>query len=92
MRLINVVRLETGKHKYRADFDDGTSTKFGASGYTDFTLSGDTKKRDLYRARHAKDLLTRDPKRAGHLAMFLLWGDSTSLAKNIASYKKRFNL
>jgi hypothetical protein len=53
---------------------------------------GDKKKRDAYRARHKKDLDTKDFKRAGFLSYWLLWGDSTSLNKNIEDYKKKFNL
>jgi len=53
---------------------------------------GDKKKRDAYRARHKKDLDTKDFKRSGYLSYFLLWGDSTSLKKNIEDYKKKFNL
>jgi hypothetical protein len=53
---------------------------------------GDKKKRDAYRARHKKDLDTKDFKRAGFLSYWLLWGNSTSLNKNIEDYKKKFNL
>ena len=52
----------------------------------------DKKKRDAYRARHKKDLDTKDFKRAGFLSYYLLWGDSPSLKKNIEDYKKKFNL
>ncbi len=44
---------------------------------------GDKKKRTAFRARHKKDLETKDFKRAGYLSYFLLWGDSTSLKQNI---------
>jgi hypothetical protein len=30
--------------------------------------------------------------RAGYLSYYILWGDSTSMKKNIASYKKKFDL
>jgi hypothetical protein len=53
---------------------------------------GDKKKRDAYRARHKKDLDTKDFKRAGFLSYWLLWGESTTLNKNIEDYKKKFNL
>ena len=53
---------------------------------------GDKKKRDAYRARHKKDLDTKDFKRAGFLSYHLLWGDSASLKQNIEDYKKKFNL
>ena len=63
-----------------------------SKGYTDYLLSKDKERRDRYRKRHAKDLKTGDPTRAGYLSYYLLWGDSTSLKENIKSYKKRFKL
>ena len=53
---------------------------------------GDKEKRKNYRARHKSDLDTKDFKRAGFLSYYLLWGDHKDLKKNIADYKKRFNL
>tara|TARA_R110000803_G_scaffold210807_1_gene283842 strand:- start:1253 stop:1543 length:291 start_codon:yes stop_codon:yes gene_type:complete len=96
MKLIKLVKLKTGLKKYQAIFKkpDGKEkkTSFGASGYTDYTLSGDKKKRDAYRKRHVKDLKTKDPTRAGYLSFYILWGDSTSIQTNLKAYKKRFNL
>jgi hypothetical protein len=96
MKLLRVEKLSGDKHKYKATFstDEGRdkSTKFGFSGMDDFTLTKDVQQRDNYRARHAKDLRTNDPTRAGYLSYYLLWGDSSSLQKNIASYKSKFNL
>jgi hypothetical protein len=74
--------------------EDGKKKKtvhFGAKGADDYTITKDKEQRDRYRARHKKDLDTRDPTRAGYLSMYILWGDSTSRQKNIADYKKRFN-
>ena len=67
-------------------------TSFGAKGYTDYLISKDKERRDRYRKRHAKDLKTGDPTRAGYLSYYLLWGDSTSLKENIKSFKQRFKL
>ena len=67
-------------------------THFGSAGMDDYTLTKDKEQRKRYRQRHKKDLLTKDPTRAGYLSMFLLWGESTSLRENIKNYKKRFNL
>jgi ABC-type sulfate transport system substrate-binding protein len=95
MKLIKVEKVSDGKHKYQAIFDnDGRqkTTKFGASGMDDYTITKDTEQRDRYRKRHSKDLKTGDPTRAGFLSYYLLWGDSTSFQTNLASYKKRFGL
>jgi hypothetical protein len=94
MKLLHVEKLHDGKHKYRAVFDNNgrtKSTKFGASGMDDYTITKDKEQRDRYRTRHAKDLNTNDPSRAGYLAYFLLWNKPT-LTASIADYKRRFNM
>ena len=53
---------------------------------------GDKKSRTAYRARHKRDLDTKDFKRAGFLSYYLLWGDHTNLNKNISDFKNNFNL
>lgn len=53
---------------------------------------GDKKIKSAYRARHKKDLETKDYKRAGLLSYYILWGDETNLTGAVKSYKKRFNL
>jgi hypothetical protein len=58
----------------------------------DYTISKDKEQRERYRTRHKKDLETGDPTKAGFLSYYVLWGDSTSRATNIANYKKRFGL
>jgi hypothetical protein len=82
--------------KYMAVFiqDSGRTktTHFGAKGMDDFTITHDKNQRKRYRERHAKDLTTNDPTRAGYLSYYLLWGDSTNLQKNIETYKRKFNL
>lgn len=92
MRLLRVVRSPIAAKKWRAFFDDGTHTDFGDATMEDYTQHGDEKRRESYRARHRKDLETGDPRRAGYLSYYLLWGDSRSLASNIRAYKKRFSM
>ena len=76
--------------KWRAIFKDGTHTDFGDPNYEDYTQHGDEKRRDLYKQRHKKDLQTKDPRRAGFLSYYLLWGESKSLQQNIRDYKLMF--
>jgi hypothetical protein len=78
--------------KWRAIFDDGKHTDFGAIGMDDYTLTHDKEQRERYRKRHHKDLATGNPKRAGFLSYYILWGDSTSLEVNLRAFKKRFGL
>lgn len=91
-----VKRSDKPKKKYVAVFTDTSTgrkkeTHFGAAGMTDYLISKDKERRSRYRSRHKKDLQTNDPTRAGFLSYYLLWGESTSLRTNLASYKKRFN-
>lgn len=67
-------------------------TNFGQIGGKTYLDEGNKKKRAAFRARHKGDLKTKDFKRAGYLAYYLLWGEHTSLKKNIDDYKKKFNL
>jgi len=96
--MIKVVikKSEKPAKKFKATFTypDGKTkiTHFGARGMTDYTISKDKERRKRYRARHKRDLKTKDFTRAGYLSYHILWGDSTSLDKNIKDYKKRFNL
>jgi hypothetical protein len=76
--------------KWRAVFRDGTHTDFGDPNYEDYTQHHDAERRRRYKMRHEKDLDTRNPKAAGFLSYFLLWGDSTSLDANLKSYKRKF--
>jgi len=79
--------------KYTAVFQDGDKKKtinFGAKGFNDYTLTGDKKARDSYRARHKKVFDKAPPMSASHLSYLILWGDSTDINKNIKDYKKKY--
>jgi hypothetical protein len=95
MKLISVKPSDKPEKKYVATFekDNGKQKKtyFGASGMNDFTLTGDKEARERYKTRHAKDLTTNDPTRAGYLSYYILWNKPTINA-SIQDYKKRFNL
>jgi len=95
-KLISVRRANDGKHKYVAEFLMETGRRrrsyFGAEGMDDYTITHDKEQRARYRERHGGDLKTNDPTRPGYLSYHLLWGDSTSLRRNIAAYRNRFNL
>ena len=67
-------------------------TDFGLKGGSTYLDHKDKTKRKNWRARHKKDLDTKDYKRAGYLSWFLLWGPHTDLDKNIKSFKKKFKL
>lgn len=96
MKLISVTKSDRPGKKLMAKFetDSGRSrtTHFGASGMDDYTKTHDKEQRERYRTRHKKDLETGDPTRAGFLSYYILWGASTSLSENIASFKRKFKL
>lgn len=92
MKLLSVKTSTRADKKWMAEFDNGTTTHFGAKGYQDYTQHSDKDRRKDYRSRHRRDLDTGDPTRAGYLSYYILWGDHTSMKKNIADYKKKFKL
>ena len=96
-KLLDVVKSDKAGKKLRATFSNDTTGRnntvhFGDSTMDDYTLTKDKEQRSRYRSRHAKDLDTGDPTRAGYLSYYILWGDSTSVAKNVAAYRNKFHL
>ena len=95
LRLLSVSPASaSSSKKYTAVFiRDGRefSVSFGARGYDDYTTHRDKKRREAYRARHASG---RDapPETPNALAYWLLWGPSTSLSRNVASFRKRYGV
>jgi hypothetical protein len=49
-------------------------------------------RRANYLSRHRTSESWTNPKTAGALSRWLLWGDSTSFATNLADFKRRFSL
>ena len=89
---MNLVKATDGKHKWVAVFDDGTRVPFGAKGYQDYTQHGDKLRRANYLARHRTSETWTNPKTAGALSRWILWGDSTSLSANLSDFRRRFSL
>ena len=58
---MKLTRANDGKHKWVAEFKDGTKTKFGAVGMDDYTIKHDTAQRDRYLARHRSTEDWNDP-------------------------------
>lgn len=88
-------RASDGKHKWVGVFEDEGRTKhvpFGAVGYQDFTQHKDKLRRARYLMRHRSREAWNDPKTAGSLSRWLLWGDSTNLQTNVSSFRRRFSL
>ena len=99
VKLLKVIKSDKPNKKWTAIFkmenDREKKVHFGSKGMDDYTLTKDKEQRERYRTRHKKDLMTDLNKKglgAGALSYYILWGDSTSIKKNISDYKKRFNL
>ena len=88
---MKLMKSHNPEKKWDAVFNDGKIVSFGASGYDDYTLTGDKAQRDRYRMRHRKDL-KGDVRSPGYLSYYILWGDSTDMQKNLRDYKRRFDI
>jgi hypothetical protein len=101
MKLISITKSPRAGKKWRATFEHdghGTGTgktrfhtDFGASGYVDFTMGASPERARLYRQRHAKDLETHNPTKAGFLSYYILWS-SPNFEANVRKYKNRFHM
>lgn len=87
---MKLTRSTDGVHKYVAEFDDGTKTRFGLAGADDYTITKNKDQRLLYLMRHRKNENWNNPKSAGALSRWILWGDHDSVEANLAAYKRRF--
>jgi hypothetical protein len=98
-KLVDIKPSTKADKKFMAEFYNKTEDKtktihFGAKGYSDFTLSKNAEQAELYRKRHAKDLLTDAAKTGmspGALAYWVLW-TSPSMAQGIRNFKSQYKL
>lgn len=91
VRLVSIKKSTREGKKLMAEFDDGTVTHFGASGYSDFTKNKDEDRKKRYIARHSANETFTDPKAASTLARYILWEEPT-VEKAISKYRKRFSV
>lgn len=75
---VYVINPKTGRVK---------KVSFGAKGYEDYTTHHDKERRERYRTRHAKDKIN-DITSPGFWSWHILWGNSTSIQRNMSSIKK----
>jgi hypothetical protein len=97
-KLLSITTDTDKKHKLVAVFENKETKRkrtvhFGQYGADDYTLKKDKEQRAKYLERHGRGRENwNDPVSKGSLSRHLLWGDSTSLQKNISDFKKRFKL
>lgn len=96
MRLVSLIESDRADKKWAATFEfpDGRSklVHFGASGYDDYTQHGDGERRNRYRERHKNKENWGKADSPGALSRFILWGDSTDIRRNIAEFRRRFDV
>lgn len=99
--LISVKSSANPKKKWTATFrmekNKFKSVSFGDPNREDYLAHKDVERRNRYLSRHARDLKTNDPLRAGYLAYYITWSGfkqdgkpTTSIPKLIRMYNKKF--
>jgi len=89
-----IVKSHLKNKKYDGIFEDGDSihiVPFGATGYEDYTIHKDDKRKEAYIIRHHKEENWNDPMTSGALSRWILW-NKKSLSASIKDFKKKFNL
>lgn len=86
--IVKVITSPLKMKKYRAFMDNGKFYDFGLKGSSTFLDHGDLVKRENYRKRHLgneteKKLISNHIPSASVMSYYLLWGETTDLAKNI---------
>ena len=77
--------------KWRAIWSDGTHTDFGAKGMDDYTITKDPEQRARYLKRHGGGKESwNNPRSAGALSRWILWGEHTGIQANLRDFKTRF--
>ena len=93
MKLLSVTPSHKPEKKLDAKFEtDSGRTKvvsFGARGMDDYTKTHDTEQRARYLKRHSNNENWYKKDSPGALSRWILWGESTSLMKNIQNYKNK---
>jgi hypothetical protein len=87
--------IEYSKRKdkrFVAIFDDGTKINFGLKNGNTYIDHQDKKKRENYIKRHEVNENFNNPKTAGSLSRWILWGDDIDINTNIKKFKQKFNL
>ena len=84
---VSLIKSPLKTKKWRVLFE-GTHVDFGAIGYSDFTIHGDSKRMKRYLVRHSSREDWTDMKTAGFWSRWLLWSrPSLREAKTFMSRK-----
>lgn len=90
---IRITRSPLPTKRFRAYFKDGKHTDFGQKRGQTYIDHHNKVYRAAYIARHSKnDENWQNPKSAGALSRFLLWGPHPTLEANLVAFRQRFGL
>lgn len=85
---VQLKKLSSGPKKFQVTFPNGTSVKFGAKGYSDYTMHKDPERMRRYLTRHRRRENWSDSKTAGFWSRWYLWSAPTEAgAKKIIKNK-----
>ena len=88
LSLVKLIKSPNKEKKYRAIFNEGTHTDFGAKGYSDYTIHKDYDRMKRYDSRHKRREDWNKMKSRGALSKWILW-NKPSLKGSIADYRKK---
>jgi hypothetical protein len=93
MKLLSVTPSQKPEKKLDAKFETDTGrtkvVSFGSKGMDDYTKTHDKEQRARYLKRHSANEDWNKKDSPGALSRWILWGESTSLLKNIQNYKAK---
>ena len=93
--IVNIKKSNLENKKMMAIFYDGDkklkTVHFGASGYSDYTISKNLEQKQRYIERHEKNENWNDSMSAGALIRYILWNKPT-IKESIKDYKKQFGI
>lgn len=86
-----LTKLHTGNKKFKVITPNGKTIYFGASGYTDYTISKNLQQRERYIARHKKNENWNNLNSAGAWSRWILW-EKPTIKGAITHMKKKFSI
>ena len=93
MKLLSVTPSSKPEKKLDAKFETDTGrtkvVSFGSRGMDDYTKTHDKEQRARYLKRHSANEDWSKKDSPGALSRWILWGESTSLMRNIQNYKAK---
>lgn len=86
-----LTKLNDKKHKYQIITPNGKKIKFGAYGYSDYTIHKNKIRKQNYIARHQKRENWNDLDTAGFYSRWILWNKPT-LEESIKDTERKFKI